>query len=150
MVLYLKLVNGSQFSGEKNSFKSITWFTSYANSWIQENSCNFSETPCSCCFSLCYYWYYLKLSQNCISNSWYIFVVVVYVLLVLLLLVLMMMMMFLFLLLFYPRKFCQNRVSNRWNVAFVVVVGGGGGGVVVYVVVLIVAVDPTNLPLKFG
>ena len=48
--------------------------------------------------------------------------------------------------------FCQNRVSNRYNVVFDVVV------VIVVVVVvfvahnvvLLVVVDPTNIPLKFG
>ena len=69
---------------------------------------------------------------------------------------LMTMMMFLFLLLFYPRnfplKFFQHRVSNRWNVAFVVlvVVVIFVVLVVLHVVVLVVNVDPTNHPLKFG
>ena len=45
MVLYLKFAYGSQFSGEKKTvFKPVT-FTSYANSWIQENSCVFFKRP---------------------------------------------------------------------------------------------------------
>ena len=45
MVLYSKFVYGSQFSGEKTVCKSITWFTSYANSRIQENSWVFLKRP---------------------------------------------------------------------------------------------------------
>ena len=42
MVLYSKFAYGSQFSGEKKTVcKSVTWFTSYAKSRIQENSCVF-------------------------------------------------------------------------------------------------------------